>query len=108
MSVRSPGAVVIGGYINGLGVVRALAARAVPVAVVTTRPFDIAHLSRHVSGHAAALDVDEEPERLVELLERRASDWRGWALFAPLRATDTSLAELWRRLQGRFRARLRA
>jgi hypothetical protein len=51
--VRSPGAVVIGGHINGLGLVRALAAHGVPTAVVTTSPFDIADRSRCVSAHVA-------------------------------------------------------
>jgi predicted ATP-grasp superfamily ATP-dependent carboligase len=38
------------------------------------------------------LDVDEEPERLVELLEQRASDWRGWALFPTNDEALTALA----------------
>lgn len=73
-----PGAVVIGGYVNGLGVVRALAARGARVAVVSTQPFDVAQRSRHCSAHHPVPRA--EPGPLMELLERRARDWRGWAL----------------------------
>lgn len=73
-----PGAVVIGGYVNGLGVVRALAARGVCAAVVTTQPFDIAQRSRHCAAHHPVPGAT--PDALAELLDRRARDWRGWAL----------------------------
>lgn len=85
------GAVVIGGYVNGLGVVRALAAKGIRTAVVTTKPYDIAHRSRWVSGHSAVSGLHEQPEALVELLERRAPDWRGWTLFP---TNDDALAAL--------------
>jgi D-aspartate ligase len=71
--------------------VRALAARGVPTAVVCTKPYDIAHRSRFAADHAAVSGADEEPERLVELLERRARDWPGWAL---LPSNDEALAAL--------------
>ena len=45
----SPGAVVVGAHINGLGVIRALGPRGVPIAAVSTRPYDIAQHSRWVS-----------------------------------------------------------
>jgi D-aspartate ligase len=91
LQAQSPGAVVVGGYVNGLGLVRALAAREVRTAVVTTKPYDIAHRSRWVSAHDGVLDLEERPESLVELLERRALDWSGWALFP---ANDEALAAL--------------
>jgi glycerol-3-phosphate dehydrogenase len=52
--VRSAGAIVIGGYINGLGLVRALAARKVATAVITTQPYDIAQRSRWSCASAAS------------------------------------------------------
>ena len=85
------GAVVIGGYINGLGLLRALAARNIPTAVITTKPYDVAQRSRWISGRDSALDIEECSESLVELLERRARDWPGWALFP---TTDPALAAL--------------
>ncbi len=85
------GVVVLGGYVNALGVVRALAARGIPTAVVRNKPFDLAHLSRYVSAHERVVGVEERPELLVELLERRAAEWGGWAL---LPTNDESLAAL--------------
>ncbi len=89
MGIR--GAIIVGGYVNGLGLVRALAARDVPTAVVTTKPYDIAQYSRWISSSGTALDIEERPEQLVELLERRAREWSGWALFP---TNDGALAAL--------------
>ena len=75
---RGLGAVVVGGYVNGLGLVRALAARRIPVAVIVTKPFDIAHRSRWASTHEIIKGLEDAPERLVDLLRRRAADWPGW------------------------------
>ena len=74
---RWPGAVLVGGYVNALGLARALGALGVRVAVVTTKPFDVAHRSRYADGHAAAPDLHERPESLLDVLRRRAGDWRG-------------------------------
>ena len=76
--VRGPGAVVVGGYINALGLVRALAARDIPVAVIVTKPFDIAHRSRSAHSHEVLEGLAESPERLVDLLQRRSAEWPGW------------------------------
>jgi len=89
--VETPGAVIVGGHVNGLGLVRALAARNVATAVITTKPYDMAHRSRWISGHAALLEIEEQPERLAALLERRAVDWSGWAVIP---ASDGALAAL--------------
>lgn len=86
-----PGAVVIGGYVNGLGLVRALAADGVAPAVVTTQPFDVAQRSRFCVADEAIADLEEHPERLVELLDRRRGDWAG-ALLLP--TNDAALAVL--------------
>jgi glycerol-3-phosphate dehydrogenase len=37
--VNPPGAVVVGAHVNGLGVVRSLAARGIRIAIVSSRPF---------------------------------------------------------------------
>ena len=89
--MRSSGAVIVGGYVNGLGLVRALAARGIPTAVISTKPYDIAQHSRWTSSHDTALDIEERPQGLAELLRRRASDWPGWGLFP---ANDGALAAL--------------
>lgn len=88
----------IGGYVNGLGVVRALAARGARVAVVTTQPFDVAQRSRHCSAHHPVPGA--EPGALVDLLERRARDWRGWALVPSNDEAMEALAAHRERLDG--------
>ena len=98
-----PGAVVIGGYVNGLGLVRGLAARGVPAAVVTTKPFDIAHRSRLVSSMASAPDLEDTPEQLTEILERRRSDWGGWVLLPTNDAALAALAHDHERLSSSYR-----
>jgi D-aspartate ligase len=104
LRLTSPvGAVVIGGYVNGLGLVRGLAARGVPTAVVTTKPFDIAHRSRLIRAHDSAPDIEERPGQLVELLERRARDWRGWALIPTNDAALAALAAHHDRLSSLYR-----
>jgi predicted ATP-grasp superfamily ATP-dependent carboligase len=103
VAVRSAGAIVIGGYINGLGVIRALAARKVRTAVITTKPYDVAQHSRCVSGHDAILDLDEEPDRLVTVLERRAPEWAGSALFPTNDGALASLAHHRERLSATYR-----
>lgn len=94
---------IIGGYVNGLGLVRALAARAVRTAVITTRPFDIAHRSRWVSAHDSVPELQERPERLVEVLERRAREWAGWALLPTNDEALAALAEHHDRLSSTYR-----
>lgn len=81
MTSGRPGAVVVGGSANGVGLVRSLAAGGVPVAVVRTSPEDIAHLSRCACSSHEALELDRRPEVLIDLLEGRAREWGGWALF---------------------------
>jgi len=101
--VRAPGAVVIGGHVNGLGLVRALAARRVPTAVVTTKPYDFAHRSRWSSSHERLLEIEEQPEGLLEVLERRGSEWSGWALIPTNDGALAALARLHDRLSSRYR-----
>ena len=101
--MRAPGAVVIGGYVNGLGLVRALAARGVRTVVITTKPYDIAHRSRWVCAHEAVPELEERPELLVELLERRARDWSGWALFPTNDGALAALAQHHDRLSSTYR-----
>lgn len=97
------GAVVVGGYVNALALVRSLAARGIEVAVVRTRPFDLAQHSRHVSGHDVVARLEQEPERLVELLERRAHDWTGRAVFPTSDEAMAALATHHERLSSHYR-----
>jgi D-aspartate ligase len=89
--MKPKGAVVIGGHINGLGIIRSLAASGIPTAVILTRKHDFAHYSRYIAGYESAYDMTERPERLAEVLDRRSSVWKGWALFP---VNDEALAAI--------------
>lgn len=89
--MQTKGAIVIGGYVNGLGLVRALASRGVPAAVLTTQPFDVAQRSRWCVAHRSTADLDRRPEALVEALAPWAQRFAGWAL---LPTNDEALAAL--------------
>jgi D-aspartate ligase len=69
----------------------------VPAAVIRTKPYDIAHRSRWASSSDAVLDVEERPEALIELLERRAEQWGGWLL---LPTNDGALAAVAQHREG--------
>jgi len=71
--------IVIGGYVNALGLVRAAAARGIEAAVVSTQPYDIAHLSRSCAAHDVVRGPDREGS-LLEVLLRRAHERPGWLL----------------------------
>ncbi len=98
-----PGAVVIGAHANGLGVVRSLASLGVDVASISTRPFDIAHVSRGVSERASVPTFHDRPEDVLDLLEARAERWRGWALFPTNDDAVVLLARHHDRLESSYR-----
>jgi predicted ATP-grasp superfamily ATP-dependent carboligase len=75
------GAVVIGGYANGLTTVRALAPLRIPIAVVATRPTDIAQYSKWATERLTLTGFHSDPESLVELLESRGWAWRKRIIF---------------------------
>jgi D-aspartate ligase len=101
--MSAPGAVVIGATANGLGVMRALAARGIRTAVVTTKPYDVAHRSRYAVAHRAVEDLHERPGALAELLERYASDWSGWALYPTNDEALAAIGEHGERLASHYR-----
>lgn len=85
-------AIIIGGYVNGLGLVRALAAMNRKVIVITTKPYDIAHRSKYVSGFYHVSRLDLQPELLSELLKRHAKDWLGAVVIPTNDEAITSLS----------------
>jgi D-aspartate ligase len=88
-----PGAVVIGGYANGVSALRSLARTGVRTAVVLTKPHDVAHLSRYAHESHRVFDLHRRPDGLIDLLQDRASDWRGWALIPTNDYALTALAQ---------------
>ena len=85
------GAIVVGGFVNGLGLVRSLGARAVPVTVVSTQPYDVAHRSRWCTELVRLHGIDERPELLLDVLRARARSHRGWVVIP---STDDAVAAL--------------
>ena len=99
----APGAVVVGAHVNGLGVIRALAARGIRIASISTRPFDVAHHSRWVSERHALPELHQRRESLVELLEHNARRWDGWGVFPTNDDALTALAQHHERLSRFYR-----
>jgi D-aspartate ligase len=97
------GAVVVGAHVNGLGIIRALGGRGIPIATVSTRPFDIAQHSRWVSERHALPDLHTHPESLIDFLERNASRWPGWGVFPTTDDVVTALAQHHERLSRSYR-----
>jgi len=97
-----PGAVVVGAHVNGLGVIRALAARGIPIAAVTTRPFDMAHHSRWVSERHELFELHEDIDSLADFLELNARRWPGWAVYPTNDDSLTALARHHERLSSSY------
>ena len=57
-------AIIVGGFVNGLGLVRALSAQNRKIIVITTTPHDIAHHSKYVSGFYHLSNLELLPEVL--------------------------------------------
>src|SRR5690349_21901882 len=89
--MHSRGAIVVGGYVNGLGIVRALAERGVPVAVVRTQPFDVAHRSRWCIASCVAHRLGDDPTALLGALDPWRTRFAGWALVP---TTDDALVAI--------------
>jgi D-aspartate ligase len=97
----TPGAVVVGAHVNGLGIIRALARRRVPVAAVSTRSFDVAHHSRWVSERDEFFELHQNPDSLADYLEHNRARWPGWAVFP---TNDDSMTALAKHHEGLARA----
>jgi predicted ATP-grasp superfamily ATP-dependent carboligase len=85
-------AVVVGGFVNGLGLVRALSPLNTRIVIITTETYDIAQYSKYIHEHYHLSDLEGHPKRLVELLEEHAKDWIGAIVFP---TTDSAIASLY-------------
>lgn len=103
LPLNTSGAVIVGGHVNGLGLIRALGARGIRTAVIITKPFDIAQHSRWVSACAPLLDIEEQPESLADLLEQRQREWSGWAVIPANDGALSALAQCRERLAPLYR-----
>src|SRR5580693_1640414 len=76
-----PGAVVIGGDYQGLGIARSLGSQGVPVCIVDDET-SIARFSRHTMANIRVPDLRDEQSALTNLLRvGRELDLKGWVLF---------------------------
>ena len=76
---RVPGAIVLGGNFLGLGIVRSLGSRGIPVWLIDTdRSKSIAQYSRYTKRFIAST----EPVNELLLREARQHDLQGWVIFA--------------------------
>ncbi|HEU0302053.1 MAG TPA: hypothetical protein VFR37_21540, partial [Longimicrobium sp.] len=106
-SVRVParpgGAVVIGGDFLGLGIVRSLGRRGVPVCVIDDER-SIARFSRWCTHHLRVPDLRDHGRTVDSLLEAGARlGMDGWVLYPTRDETVAALAKARVRLSERFR-----
>jgi D-aspartate ligase len=100
---RPGGAVVIGGDFNGLGIVRSLGRRGIPVCVIDDER-SVARFSRWCTHHVRVPDLRDHGRTVASLLEvgqRLKLD--GWVLYPTRDETVAALARARVRLSGRFR-----
>lgn len=80
MNTRA-GAVVVGGDFHGLGIVRSLGRRGIPVCIIDDE-YSIGRFSRYATHAVTAPTIRKETETVEFLLETaRRLDLRGWVLF---------------------------
>ena len=98
-----PGAVVIGGDYQGLGIVRSLGRHGVPVCVLDDE-CSIARFSRHATMGVRVPDLRDENAAVTTLLDLgRALDLKGWVLFPTRDELVAALARHRDILSERFR-----
>ena len=100
---KGPGAIVIGGDYQGLGIVRSLARRGVPVCVLDDER-SIARFSRYTTYAVTSAGLRDEHETLaalMDLAERRGVE--GWVLYPTRDETVGALSRTRSRLLERYR-----
>lgn len=103
MVSRAPGAVVVGGDYQGLGIVRSLGRRGVDVVVIDDER-SISRHSRYVSGayRFDELRTDEQTVAALDAVAERA-DVKGWVVYPTREETVAALARHRPRLLEHFR-----
>ena len=84
-------AIVVGGFVNGLGLVRSLGEQNLQVVVIATQDYDIAQYSRHVTEYHHVKELETCPEKLVSLLRDNCEKWKGAVVFP---SNDEAIAAL--------------
>ncbi len=98
-----PGAIVVGGDYQGLGIVRSLAQRGVPVCVIDDER-SIARFSRYTTYAVAAADLRDEHRTVAKILDVGADlNLDGWVLYPTRDETVAALSRARVQLLERFR-----
>jgi len=98
-----PGAIVIGGDYQGLGIVRSLGRRGIPTCVIDDEK-SIARFSRYATYSVACVDLRDDG-RTVAAIHEAASrlDLDGWVLYPTREETVATLSQSRPKLAARFR-----
>lgn len=97
------GALVIGGNFPGLGIVRSLGRRGIPVCVVDDE-ISVSRFSRYTSRHVSVPDLLDEPRAIETLLDvGRTFALDGWVLYPTRDETVAAIARYRDQLAERFR-----
>lgn len=100
---HSPGAIVIGGDYQGLGIVRSLGRRGIDTVVVDDEE-SISRHSRYISAAVRVADLREEEATVETLLQiGRQYELDGWVLFPTREETVAALSRYRDRLRQHFR-----
>lgn len=100
---RPGGAVVIGGDFNGLGIVRSLGRRGIPVCVIDDER-SIARFSRYCTHHVRVPDLRDHARTVDAVMEVGARlGLDGWVLYPTRDETVAAFAKARHRLAERFR-----
>ena len=102
-AASTPGAIVLGGDYQGLGIVRSLGRRGVPVCVIDDE-HSIARVSRYTRCWARVEDLGDERTLVEDLLRiGRERGLEGWVVFPTRDETVAAIARNRERLAGFFR-----
>lgn len=100
---QAPGAVVIGGCFQGLGIVRSLGKQGIPVCVVDDET-SIARYSRHTTYAIQVHDLRDERQIVEALLETgRTLKLQGWVLYPTREEIVAAIARCREQLRTMFR-----
>jgi D-aspartate ligase len=101
--MSGPGAVIVGGDYQGLGIVRSLGRRGVPVCVIDDE-HSIARFSRYTTHHVRVRELrDEEATVETVLAAGRRLDLSGWVLYPTREETVAAFSRHRERLGELFR-----
>jgi predicted ATP-grasp superfamily ATP-dependent carboligase len=103
LSQRRPGAIVIGGDYQGLGIVRSLAQHGIPVCVLDDER-SIARFSRYTTYAVTSADLRDEDQTVAAILDVGAAlHLDGWVLYPTRDETVAALSRAREQLLARFR-----